>query len=88
VTERFFIFCDVCAREKIAEDADPRFLLAMFGPQGLTDEDAVLVCVPWAQRARPIAHLCQPFVCDGCRKIVSVAPSSRWFIDRHRAERV
>lgn len=84
-TKRYFIFCGECAFALLDENST--IYLAIFGPQGLTDEDACLVCGDWKDRAfwmEPAA----PYACDLCHTLVGVSQSSSWFAERHRAERV
>jgi len=78
-----YVLCLECQAKL---EGDRNWALAIFGPQGLTDEEAVLVCVPFEEAA--LKHISQEFACDGCGAIVAVAPSSRWFIERHKKERV
>ena len=79
---QYYVLCMLCV-DRLEGDKD--FTLALFGPQGLDDEDAVLVCVPFEEAA--LKDISQEFACDGCGTILAVAPSSGWFIDRHKAER-
>lgn len=82
---RFYIFCNECATKINLDDAV--FMLAMFGPQGLGDEDACLVCGPYNGPLGGYGYPVEPFSCDGCKTIVAVSPSSKWFIELHRSER-
>lgn len=80
---KYYVFCIACA-SKLKHDGD--FMWAMFGPQGLTDEEACLVCVEY--ESAWLKDISQQFACDGCGLIVAVAPSSMWFIEKHKEERV
>lgn len=86
IHRRHFILCNPCAMKLDFNDVSDIFL-AMFGPQGRSEQDAVLACVLWEQRATRFASLATKHQCDGCKADVAVAPSSGWFIERHKAER-
>jgi hypothetical protein len=79
---QYYVLCLECAMKL---EGDKTFFPALFGPQGVTDEESVLVCVPWYEAA--LRAISQQFACDGCGEILSVAPSSEWFIERHKQER-
>lgn len=86
------VFCMDCARRFFDEHGEPTDVyLAMFGPQGLTDEDAMLVSSLWVDYAsNPMFMIlhpgCRPLPCDGCSREVSISPSSGWFIDAYQSE--
>jgi hypothetical protein len=80
---QYYVLCLSCI-ERL--EGDQAWMLAMFGPQGITDEDAVLACIPFEEAA--LKEISEKFACDGCGEIVAVAPSSGWFIERHKAERI
>lgn len=80
---QYYVLCLACV-DKL--EGDKTFYWAMFGPQGQQDEDSVLVCVPFEEAA--LKDISQEFACDGCGTILAVAPSSGWFLDRHREERI
>lgn len=82
---KYFVLCGDCCQK--VEDDIGGFALALFGPQGLDDDGAILAVVPWEQRWGPIADWCVKHHCDGCMIDVSVAPSSMWFIEKWREER-
>lgn len=80
---QYYVLCLSCMKKL---EGDRNLQWAMFGPQGLTDEDAVLVCVPFEEAF--LKDISQEYACDNCGIIVAVAPSSGWFVERHKEERV
>jgi hypothetical protein len=79
---QFYILCPTCTHKL---EGDKNWALAMFGPQGITDEESVLLCMPFEEAA--LKEISEQYACDGCEEIVAVAPSSMWFAERHKQER-
>lgn len=77
-----FIFCNDCAARFLDENGMPTAVfLAMFGPQGIGDEDALLVC-SYVEDAHPLLpeHPYTSRPCDGCNRDVFISGSSFWYL--------
>lgn len=76
------IFCPDCAQKYMDENGHPNgFYLAMFGDQGHSNEDLVLVTMTIA-KTEPILLTIDHAVrnCDGCKQLCYISQSSYWFL--------
>lgn len=79
----FTILCYGCMDEIPDEDVGGWYEAKFGFVPG--DKHNILACPLFA--LRPLYSRAERFLCDGCGKGVAVAPSSAWFIEKHKQER-